>query len=177
MVNYEASDVIPMKEFELAWRITDPRWSSLPDAVLDRIKPLSEARSRELYALSPLARPLKSPPDFGRLTITREQSLEASGPPEHAECRRWFRELPIEPAQQVYLCWGIGDGIAAVTDWAAVTETWDDLWYPFDRMCVFDDTLKWALVFGPEEVARFAETSVEKVVTSGGRRPGRDPAH
>ncbi len=165
MVNCEDSDVIPLKEFEFAWRITDPRWASLPDAVLDRIKPLSGARSRELYALSPLSRPLRYPPDVGQLSITREQSLVESGLAEDAKCDRWFRELPIEPTQQVYVCWGIGGGVAAVIDWGTFTEVWDDLWYPFDWMCVLDDTLKWVVLFGPGEIVRFAEKSMERVST------------
>jgi hypothetical protein len=165
MVNYEDSDIIPLNDFELARRITDPRWAALPAAVLDRIKPLSKAKSRELYALSPLSRPLRFPPDVGRLSITKERSLEETGTSEGAGGNRWFRELPIEPAQQVYVCWGIGDGVAAVTDWGTFTEIWDDLWYPFDWMCVLGDTLEWAVLFGPGEVVRFAEKSAERVTT------------
>jgi hypothetical protein len=164
MVNYQDSDIISMKDFELAWRITDPRWSSLPESVLDRIKPLSDSKSRNLYACSPLSRPLRNPPDVGDLSIDRVQSLEESGPPQDAECYRWFRELPIESTQHVYLCWGIGEGVAAVTDWGTFLEVWDDLWYPFDRMCVFDDTINWAVLFGPEEIVRFAERSIERAV-------------
>lgn len=162
MVRYKDSDIIPLKEFELAWRITDPRWASLPAAVLDRIKPLSDARSRELYALSPLSRPLSHPPDVGQLSITRELSLEESGPSDDAKCDRWFRELPIEPTRQVYVCWGVGEGVAAVTDWGAFVEVWDDLWYPFDWMCVLDDTMEWVVLFGRGEVVRFAEKSAER---------------
>ena len=159
MVSYKDSDIIPLKEFEFAWRITDPRWAALPNAALDRIRPLSGARSRELYAVSPLSRPLRCPPDVGQLSITKELSLEGSGASDNAECDRWFRELPIGPTQQVYVCWGNGGGVAVVTDWGTFTEVWDDLWYPFDWMCVLDDTLEWAVLFGPGEIVRFAEKS------------------
>ncbi len=165
MVHYENSDLIPLKDFPIAWRITDPRWSSQPDAILDRIKPLSAAMGRELYARSPLSRPLKYPPDVSPLCITGEQSLEGSGPPQDADCYRWFRALPIEPTREVYLCWDMGGGVAAVIDWGTFTEIWDDLWYPFDRMCVFDDTLGWVVLFGADEIARFAEESSERVPT------------
>jgi hypothetical protein len=36
-------------------------------------------------------------------------------------------------------------------------EAWDDLWYPFDRLCAFDETRQWAVVLGPEERALFIE--------------------
>ncbi len=36
-------------------------------------------------------------------------------------------------------------------------EVWDDLWYPFDRLCVFDETRQWAVLLGPEEQAVFIE--------------------
>jgi hypothetical protein len=32
-------------------------------------------------------------------------------------------------------------------------------------MCVLDDTLEWAVLFGPGEVVRFAEKSAERVTT------------
>jgi hypothetical protein len=58
----------------------------------------------------------------------------------------------------------MGDGLAAVIDWGTFTEIWDDLWYPFDWMCVFDDTNEWAVLFGPGEIARFAEKSPQRLV-------------
>jgi hypothetical protein len=163
VVNYEPSDVLPMEDFGLAWRITDSRWSSLPEPVLSRIKPLSDTKSRELFARSSLSRPVGSSADFGPLHVTRRQSLEESGSSEDDRSKRWFRELPIEPTQDVYVCWGIGDGVAAVTDWGTFTETWDALWYPFDRLCVFDDTLEWMVVFGPEEDVCFLEKPIERI--------------
>ncbi len=99
MVHYEDADVIPLKEFNFAWRITDAHWSLLPEPVLDRIKALYVARSRQLYAVSPLSRPMRHPPDLGQLTITHQQSLEESGGPDDLECNRWFRQLPIDPTQ------------------------------------------------------------------------------
>jgi hypothetical protein len=57
----------------------------------------------------------------------------------------------MRPAQDVYLCWAIGEGVAAITDWETFIEIWDDLWHPFDRLCVFDETREWAILLGPNE--------------------------
>ncbi len=55
------------------------------------------------------------------------------------------------------MCWQVGHGVAAVMDWSMFAEVWDDLWYPFDRLCVFDETRQWAVLLGPEEQAVFIE--------------------
>lgn len=94
---------------------------------------------------------------------SRYRSLEESGEPEgDARITQWFADLPIEPARQVYLCWDSAGGVAAITDWKTFQETWGDLWYPFDHLCVFDDSGEWALLFGPDEEVRFLEMSAQR---------------
>jgi hypothetical protein len=82
MVEYQPSDVLTLQEFELAWRITGARWSSQPDSILRRIKPLAPARSKRLFESSPLRGPVKIPPEFGRLHTTQHRSLRESGSPD-----------------------------------------------------------------------------------------------
>lgn len=147
---YHPSDTIPMTDFEFAWRITDPRWSSLPEQVLSRIKPLSSAKSKELLEKS-RCRPVD------QFQAVRRISLEGESNAATERVMKWLRELPMSPRQEVYLCWEAGDGVAAVTDWATFVKVWDDLWHPFDRLCAFDETENWAVVFGPEEEAVFVE--------------------
>ena len=155
MVDYQPSEVLAMSEFPLAWRITDGRWSRQPEESLARIKPLSPETSRRLYDRSPLAQ-AREPESPG---LRRHRSLAESGTAQGDErVREWFRALPIEPARDVYLCWGLEGGVAAVTDWRTFVEVWSDLWYPFDRLCVFDDSRDWAVVFGPDEEVAFLES-------------------
>ena len=161
MVNDKPSDLIPMGQFGLSWRITDPRWASLPADVLSRIQPLSPAKSHELYESSLLNIPVGQSTDVEGYRVSRRRSLVESGDAEgDAEIRRWFEELGINREQHVYLCWNAAGGVAAITDWGTFLETWSDLWYPFDHLCVFDETSKWALLFGPEEEVAFLESSV-----------------
>lgn len=162
MVTYRPSDVIAMDDFELSWRITDARWASLPESVLDRIKPLSLAKSKDLFESSPFGDPPRNSLGFAQLHTTHHQSLEESGTPEDHHIRQWFGDLHIDRDREVYLCWAIGGGVVAVTNWGTFLGTWGDLWYPFDRMCVFDDTREWAVLFGPEEEVSFLERSAHR---------------
>lgn len=160
MVTYRSSDAIPMSDFEFAWRITDAKWSSLPDRMLNRIKPLSPCRSKELLEKSPFVGTANGLFVSGQYHATRQVSLEGESDSERERVKKWFRELPIPANQEVYLCWQVGDGVAAVTDWATFVEVWDDLWYPFDRLSVFDETHQWGVLLGPEEKALLIERSV-----------------
>gem|GEM_PF-5600687 len=42
-------------------------------------------------------------------------------------------------------------------DWSTFVEVWDDFWYPFDRLCVFDEMQQWAVLLRPEAQAVFIE--------------------
>lgn len=149
MVVYHPTDTIPISDFEFAWRITDARWAALPERLLNRINPFSDRKSKELLD--------KSCFDPAQYHAARQASLEDEGDVNKARVQKWFRELPIAASQDVYLCWQVGEGVAAATDWSTFVEVWNDLWYPFDRLCVFDETRQWAVLLGPEEQAVFME--------------------
>jgi hypothetical protein len=155
MVDYRPSDVLSMEDFGLSWRLTDARWSAQPVSILRRITPLAPPKSRALYEGSPLALSVGSPREIEGLRVVRRRSLADDGDSESDRTRQWLRELPIDPSREVYVCWGLGDGVAAVTDWGTFVAIWDDLWYPLDRVCIFDEARDWAIVFGPEEEVSF----------------------
>lgn len=143
-VEYQPSDLLPLDLFRYSWRITDDRWSSLPEPVLHRIKPLSPEKSKGVFEKTRLLDP-------GCYRATRHVSLEG----ETESVKLWFRKLPIASNDEIYLCWE--RDVAAVTDWSTFVNVWDDFWYPFDRLYVFVDSLQWAVVLGPEEEADFVE--------------------
>jgi hypothetical protein len=162
MVTYQPADTIPMSDFEFAWRITDAQWSLLPERVLNQIKPLSPRKSQELLEKSPFSETVGRPFDPGQYGATGQISLEAASDSEKECVKAWLRGLPIPANQEVYLCWQVGGGVAAATGWTTFMEVWDDLWYPFDRLCIFDETRQWAVLFGPEEQAVFIERNPRK---------------
>ena len=69
--------------------------------------------------------------------------------------RSWLGNLPIDPREPVYVCWHSAQPSAIVTNWGTFVAVWDNLWYPFDAMSVFDETAAWAVVLGPESYAAF----------------------
>lgn len=163
MMTLQADDVVPLQDWELAWRITDDRWAALPDGLLRRIKPLSAGAARRVRTVGIACQPVIGRSVAEPFAVTREQSLEASGARDDGGCQVWFRDLPIAPDDRVFLSWSMGEGVAAVTDWETFRETWEDLWYPFDELFLFDDIGDWVVRFGPDEVVRFAEKVVKPV--------------
>ena len=161
--HFDEADFVPLCDFELAWRFTDPRRSWATETLGSPIKPLTASRGRELYASSPLAAPLNGDPESSPLVVTRRQSLEASDPEEEATCNAWFEALPVDPATRVVVCWNAAGGVAVVSNWETFLAAWDDFWYPFDLLCVFDASGDWAVLFGPGEEARFAEKAVRPI--------------
>jgi hypothetical protein len=148
-----------MAEFAMNWRLTDPRWANLPPAVLERIKPLRLAKAKQVSDLSPSLAQHPRPVDPELYQIVERCSLHVDTPTELGTVGRWLGHLPLDDQIGVYVCWlhfGTNRGIAVITDWGTVKEAWDDLWYPFDILSVFDDSLDWTVILGPEEEALFA---------------------
>jgi hypothetical protein len=153
MVNIQTSDLVSLADFPLAWRFTDERWTRLPDQVLEGIKPLSATRFREIVARSPFEVLLTCRPDFSGFDISKPISLEEK----NDATKSWFLNLPIASNSQVYLCWSTHEGLAAVTSWRTFVDYWDDFWYPFDFLFIFDETRNWAVCLGSEEIAVFLQ--------------------
>ncbi len=156
MVTYSATDVIPMRNFIYEWRITDDRWDSLPSEILEHIIPLSSERSEQICQRGRAFRQEESPhaPSSSYHTVS-QCSLESVDSADDEHIQQWFKTLPIKQIEQVYISWG--DNVAAITEWSIFTKVWNSLWYTFDAVEVFDDTLKWAVLFGPEEIATYLE--------------------
>jgi len=162
MVTYETTDVIPMTEFAFAWRITDPRWAVLREDALRRFKPLGLARSTQVFNACAAFGRVPYPCDPRNYHAVSRESLEENESSDSQRIHSWLRALPIPPDSEVYLCWASQQGVAAVTDWANLIDNWSDLWYPFDLLCILDDTLDWAMILGPEEEAYFIQRNAVK---------------
>lgn len=160
MVHHDSSQVIAIEDFPFAWRITDPKWTSLPKEVLSRIKPLTAARAKQVFDSSPLRDRVVGgyPFDPCRHHAVAHVSLEGTDDTDRDRVASWLGALPIANNTEVYVCWQADEGVAVITDWKTFSEVWDDLWYPFDSVCVLDDSTDWALLLGPEEHAVFIQS-------------------
>jgi hypothetical protein len=156
MVKDFSADTVPLVEFPYSWRVLDDRWDRLPDAVLKRIHPLSLKRGQLVAELGSVFR---NPGPFHVNTscyhATRHRSLKVNNSGSEEAIREWLGDLPLDPHEVVYASWG--NNAAVVIDWQTFVSVWDSLWYPFDVLDVFDDSLGWGVLFGPEEFAVFVE--------------------
>lgn len=154
MTSYNTSDAVSMDDFPYAWRVTDERWALLPNEVLARIQPLSLERGKQVARQGSVFR--HSGPFYVNIEhyhVVEACSLETRSHSEGGNVRQWLSQLPINPQEQVYVSWG--NNAAVATDWITFSMVWENLWYPFDVLDVFDDSLNWAVLFGPEEFAVF----------------------
>jgi protein phosphatase len=152
MIHYASSDFIPLREFAFAWRLTDAGKSMLPAATLQRIRALTPARAKQLKEISPGFGQQSLRFDPVRYRAIKQCSLGENTEFDSQRIKAWLRGLSISPESEIYLSWA-NEGVAAFTDWATFTIAWNDLWYPFDRLSVFDDSSDWAVILGPEEYA------------------------
>jgi hypothetical protein len=146
---------IPMDQFPLRWRLTDPKYRVLPAAHLEQIQPLDAASARRLLELSrPWYR--EQPFTLGFFADVVSTPLGGDdGDEEARRVRKWLYGRGVPLKHRVFLSWSVTE--AAVTTWRMVVKYWDDLWYPSsDDLAVFDESLSWALFLWHEEEAFFA---------------------
>lgn len=155
MVKYSLTDLISIRDFAFVWRITDARWDTLPTDVLERIRPLSARRSKEVCELSSVFQNVQTRQVSEIYQISRRTSPEGITPSDRDRIAGWLVGLPIQQSECVYVCWS--NMVAIVVEWSVFIQIWDSLWYPFDHVFVFDETLDWAVVFGPEELAVYID--------------------
>ena len=155
MVKYSSSDLINIEDFVFAWRITDARWDKLPTEVLERICPLSTQYSTTICELSTAFQMPETRQVSGDYRISQWTSLEENGHTDRERIKNWLIHLPIQQTECVYVFWK--GNVTIVVEWNLFVQIWDSLWYPFDNVYVFDETLDWAAMFGPEERAIYVD--------------------
>ena len=141
-------DVIPLDDFPHHWRLIDPRWESLPDAVLARLQPLSPSCAQRILERAQRLRN-SGIPFVNTAGYYVEHATPVSGEP--SAVVDWLNNLPVDGSKMVFVSWS--DGAALATDWKTFAGIWDRLWYPLDVVNIFDDSLDWGVLFGPEEYA------------------------
>jgi hypothetical protein len=146
---------VPMEQFALKWRFTDPRYRVLPAVHLEQMKPLSSESARRLWNLTlPLHGDL--PFTQGLYRIVESIYLDNNDPEAIRTVRKWLFDRGVPFKSHVYLSYEPECAIA--TTWKIVVKYWDDFWYPgSDDLTVVDDSFAWALLCWHECEAFFGD--------------------
>ena len=161
------SELIPVDQFELAWRITDARWDELDEAELAKMRFISSTRAKDLReqarAFQAMGPYYPKPGEFGisSFCLLVEETSEDTTRIDH-----WFANLPVDASEQVYVVWASLVGNAAAMDWRTFAKHRDSFWYPFDVVDVFDDSFTWAISLGQEDVGFFLKRGEPHAVSN-----------
>lgn len=143
---------IPIADFSLKWRFTEPNYDILPDIHLEQLKPLDKDAAKfisdyiyntNLHADVPFKQ------NFF-ITIDKAQIL----PDNEKEIKKWLyqRGLPFE--KTVYLFWDQQNSM--IVPWKIFIKYFDSFYYPgSDDLTIFDESLQWALLFYHEDEIYF----------------------
>lgn len=146
---------IPMSEFALKWRFTDPSYCVLPAADLEKVEPIDALSARR--SLDLISRWLPMPPS-PRMGFARVHSrpIEGHDADQYARVQEWLLVTGVPRSQKVVVSWNHQD--AAITTWETLAKYWNAFWYPSsDDLIAFDFSLAWVLFISHEEHAFFGD--------------------
>ena len=154
MIDIDEKDFTSLSHFSLNWRWTDPKWNQLPENVLSQIRPLCEAKARELWE-QPLILGASSRLEADLVDHVTE--LEPSQ--DEQKVRHWLQQRVSNDRQQVFITWD--RQTAVLTTWKVFCDYWDDFCYPSsDDVTICPLSADWVLrynhsgrfSFGPRHV-------------------------
>lgn len=144
-------NTVPMAEFSLKWRFTDPKYDVLLPIHLEQIQPL-DAPSSELiwnFILDSNFLVLKiSTDDLFKPGFFRhyETTLIPGNPDEDSRIRKWLYRCALPFDQEIFLSWE--PKCAIKTTWKMLVKHWSSFYYPgSDDLVVIDRSLDWCVLF------------------------------
>ncbi|MBY0263137.1 MAG: hypothetical protein K2Q20_12385 [Phycisphaerales bacterium] len=152
-------NTIPMEQFALRWRLTDPKYRVVPAIHLEQIKPLDAASAQRLFEMTEswYVRQMQETGLFADVVWTDFYSRDAA---EIRRVRKWLYQRGIPFQHRVFLLWSPTE--AVVTTWKIFIKYWDDLWYPSsDDLTVFDSSLSWLLSVWHDGSATFESRPIK----------------
>ena len=147
----QESDYEPLSRFKHLWRWTSPTHAMFPTNVLERIRPIADARAALIdeYAMARFVQygGLK-PESFRDLRLIGTESEDESA------VSHWLFALPVSDEETVIVSW---DAHTAVTaPFGLVATYWSDFFYPAsDDAAVIPLPVDWMLVWHHEERFEF----------------------
>jgi hypothetical protein len=145
MLKFEEKDYRPLTEFPLSWRWTDSRWNKLPDDALQTIKPLTEAKAKELWRVSGYYCPPNGPRvDIFECSEWIDATLDVEGV--FDKVRAWLLSHIPDINQEAIISWDMKH--AATTICGVFCDYWDDFCYPSsDDVVIFPASFDWILLY------------------------------
>ena len=163
---------VPMADFALKWRFTDPKFDVLPPIHLEQIQPLS-ASSAELiwkiildsnvHAVDPFK------PGFFRHHETTAIGDSHGNPDEDSRVRKWLYRCEIPFDHLIFLSWQ--PSWAVKTTWKMLVKYWTSFYYPIsDDLTVIDQSLEWGVLFHHEHELHFGTNRPRVATDQSGER-------
>jgi hypothetical protein len=155
-------DTVPIDQFPLKWRFTDPRYAVLPPVHLAQVKPLAPSEARRLWDLIVQADIHVEIPFtkgyFRSVTSTRIEDSHGNDV-EDRRLRKWLYQRGIPFRQQIWLSYQ--PEWAIETTWKVLLKYWTSFYYPgSDDLTVIEGSFTWALLFHHEEEVFFGTNAV-----------------
>jgi hypothetical protein len=142
-------DLLPLAEFGMRWRWTDPKWNLLDDDALSKIHPLTPGAARRAWET---LGDLFDPSGFGLnpAHIADQTRMETADPDESVV--RAFLERATPPrGDETLVLWG--PDVAVLTTDRVFQRYWDDFCYPSsDDVLIWQCADAWAAMYWHEEV-------------------------
>jgi hypothetical protein len=147
--------IIPMDNFSLKWRFTDPEYNKLPYLHLCQLKPLDKTASNFLWNFISKTN-LHADIPFKKDFFSVIDKIEAKDD-NKSEIKKWLYQRGLSFDKEVYLSWQ--PDTAMIVPWKLLIKYFDDFCYA-DDLTIIDQSLNWALLFFHEGDIYFGTNKV-----------------
>jgi hypothetical protein len=142
VIDVPLAQTIPSERFPLSWRWTQPSHAVFAAEELASMRAIDSAASdslRRLLRRRGITRPLQTG------VVLHERALDAANLTD-PEVRRWLADLPVSPAERVWLCYEWSDALEL--PWSLFVARWSDFCYPSsDDLVVVPGSGAWVLEY------------------------------
>jgi hypothetical protein len=154
MIIFSEEDYMPLEQFRLKWRWTDPHYNQLPQSALSRIHPLNVQSANRIWEHS---LELCSPSGLNVEMYSQVKEIDSSQGGEAV--RERLLQAVSTDQQQVVISWD--QQTAVVTSWGIFCEHWDDFCYASsDDVTIWPASEEWVLCYHHAEKFYFGRRHV-----------------
>ena len=147
MIETRPSDFIPLEQFSLAWRWTDPAYSVLPHSSATAIRPLAPAKAAELASEGRSRCQPHRVAEFDMVVAADSDCADS--------VRDRLLALGVDPETEVVVSWDADT--ALLTSWRVLVDHWPDFCYPSsDDVSVWASGESWTLCYRHFQVFEFS---------------------